>query len=142
MFKINSTNRIVEAPETKDIKVQIFNKRLYFNNIYHIITLINDILVGVLYVTGSLANLLGWPAIIGQVTYLLGGLFLLFRPIINLGHNISIYNRSEKQKEDSDRENEESVSHYNDEVPSSDQTKDKQKNFSSDYYNDYGQNKE
>lgn len=92
MVKIRSKDyKLKSRPKKRDIKVSIGGLELYFENVYSIISLINDLLLGVLYLVGSLSNLLNGPEMLGQISYLIGSIFLILRPLIKLGQNIFIY---------------------------------------------------
>lgn len=86
-----------EPPKEEDVVLKIGRFRLYFQNYYTIISLSNDLLTGLLYFMGSLANLLGANPLVGQIMYILGGFFLLMRPIIRIIRNVFIYNKEQYQ---------------------------------------------
>ncbi|KAA9232100.1 MULTISPECIES: YrhK family protein [Aerococcus] len=99
-----------ENSEAEDIVVKIGPLRLYFQNVYTIISLINDIFTGSLYFIGSICNFFGAPAIYGNTLYLIGGFSFVMRPIIKLIHNIHIYKQDKvKRQRDEARMNPEKV---------------------------------
>ena len=50
MVKIRSKDyKLKSRPKKRDIKVSIGGLELYFENVYSIISLINDLLLGILY---------------------------------------------------------------------------------------------
>ncbi|AMB98570.1 hypothetical protein AWM75_00540 [Aerococcus urinaehominis] len=98
MVKVKS-RRYQEEPATEqDIIMKIGPLRLYFQNTYTIISLVNDIITGALYFIGSICNFVGAPAIYGNSLYLIGGFSFVMRPIIKLIHNIHIYNKQPDKK--------------------------------------------
>lgn len=62
----------------------------------------NDILLGALYVIGSLMSILDGPVWIRQWTYLAGGIFMLMRPVLKILRNIFIYDEQEFKNKVSD----------------------------------------
>lgn len=99
MPEIETKKHEVEPEEDEDVIVKAGGFRIYFQNYYTIISLGNDLLTGGLYFLGSLANLFGAPAIVGQLLYIAGGFFLLMRPILKIMHNVFIYDKEEYQEE-------------------------------------------
>lgn len=87
-----------EPGEEQDVIIKAGRFRLYFQNYYTTISLVNDLLIGGLYLAGSLINLFGGPALLGQLFYLGGGLTLLLRPILKIIKNFFVYNKEEYQK--------------------------------------------
>lgn len=77
--------------------VKVGKFRFYFQNYYTIISLVNDILIGALYVTGSIMSIMNGPEWIRQWTYLAGAVFMLMRPILKIIRNIFIYDQQEFQ---------------------------------------------
>ena len=88
-----------ENSEAEDIVVKIGPLRLYFQNVYTIISLINDIFTGSLYFIGSICNFFGAPAIYGNTLFLIGGFSFVMRPIIKLIHNIHIYKQDKVKRQ-------------------------------------------
>lgn len=84
-----------EQPKEQDVVMKVGRFRFYFQNYYTIISLTNDLLTGLLYFIGSLSSLLGADPMIGQIMYILGGFFLLMRPIIRIIRNVFIYNKEQ-----------------------------------------------
>ena len=91
MAKIKRREYEPEPPSKKDIVVGIFGLDLYFENIYSLISLINDLLLGILYFAGGLTYLLGGPPMLGNSLYVLGAIFLIVRPLIKLLQSIHVY---------------------------------------------------
>lgn len=115
MPKIEKREREVKPQKAEDVIVKVGKYRFYFQNYYTIISLANDLLTGGLYFVGSLSNLLGGPPIVGQILYILGGFFLLMRPILKILRNIFFYNEQQYQEEivKPTEENEEEDKDYN-----------------------------
>ena len=119
MPEIEHKKREPHLAKEEDVIVKTGRLRIYFQNYYTIISLVNDILTGGLYFAGSISNLLGAPAIIGNVTYLAGGFFLLMRPMLRIIRNVFIYNEEEYQREvvDVEVQDEEEYEEVDDDYP-------------------------
>ncbi len=98
---------VKDGEDYLDVKAGRF--RLYFDKRYRVLSTINDILIGVLFVAGSILNFFDGLDIIGKVCYLLGSTFLVVRPILRLMHSASLrnemkdtdtYTRDENEKND------------------------------------------
>ena len=89
----------VPQPKDEDVVVKTGKWRFYFQNYYSIISLLNDLFLGALYVLGALINVLDGPALYSNICYLVGALFLLMRPIIKIIRNIYVYDKDEYKKE-------------------------------------------
>lgn len=87
-----------EQPKEQDVVLKVGKFRFYFQNYYTIISLTNDLLTGLLYFVGSVASLLGANPLVNQIMYILGGFFLLMRPIIRIIRNVFIYDQEQFQK--------------------------------------------
>jgi YrhK-like protein len=72
--------------------------RLYFRKRYRLITTVNDLLIGLLFVTGSCLNCASATAVYGHIFYLCGRLLLGSRPVLRIMHDISLRNEV-KQKD-------------------------------------------
>ena len=94
--------KLLKIPEVKDgeeyLEIKANRFRLFFNKRYKVITVINDLLIGLLFVTGSILNFFEAAEIVGNVSYLLGSTFLVVRPILRLMHNTSL-RKEMKEKE-------------------------------------------
>lgn len=106
----NTKERELEKKVERDVRIKLFGKVIYFRNAYHLLSLGNDILLGLLYFGGSIATVLGLPSMVGNILYLIGGFFFVMRPIINLTQNVHAYDYEEikeyeddESREDSDR---------------------------------------
>lgn len=128
MPKIERKEHEVVPDKEEDIEIKSGRFRLYFQNRYTLISLVNDILIGIFYIIGSLATLTDIPDIYGTYLYLIGGVFLTARPILKIFHNVFIYDdkkaaeREEKRNqkkqgapEEDDEYNEEYYGEDNDE---------------------------
>lgn len=85
-----------ENDERDDFEILGKRFKIYFIEKYAVIQLIGDILVGLFFVTGSVLNLAGAPAVYGNVAYLIGSLSLTIRPIIKVIRKTWIYKDHEK----------------------------------------------
>ncbi|MDZ7834529.1 MAG: YrhK family protein [Alkalibacterium sp.] len=82
----------------EDIILKVGGFRLYFQNYYTIISLSNDLLTGVLYLSGSL--IAAFTDLERLAMYLIfASFFLLMRPIIKIGHNVFLYNKKEYEQD-------------------------------------------
>lgn len=128
MPKIERKEHEVVPDKEEDIEIKSGRFRLYFQNRYTLISLVNDILTGIFYIIGSLATLTDIPDIYGTYLYLIGGVFLTARPMLKIFHNVFIYDdkkaaeREEKKNqkkqgapEEDDEYNEEYYGEDNDE---------------------------
>lgn len=102
MPRIRKKKHERKIPEDKDIIVKVGNLRIYFQNYYMIISLVNDVLLGGLFLIGSVATLLNAAEWIRQWSYLIGALLMLMRPILKILRNIFIYDKEEFQEKISD----------------------------------------
>lgn len=114
MPEIKHKKREPEKIKVEDVIVKVGKFRFYFQNYYTIISLVNDILLGLLYVVGSLTSILNGPRWIMQWSYFGGAVFMLMRPALKIIRNIFIYNQKEfqykvkdmaEQKQKSDNQN-------------------------------------
>lgn len=74
----------------EDIIIKSFGFQLYFEKYYQLISLGNDLLTGILYVTASVLTLMSAPSFYSNLFYFLGALFLTFRPLIKIYRNTFI----------------------------------------------------
>ena len=96
MVKISSKKYKLESQPKKDVIMEIGDFELYFQNAYSVVSLINDILIGILYLGGSLTNLFNGPQMLGKILYLLGSISLILRPLIQLVRNVYIYKEKKR----------------------------------------------
>lgn len=104
MAKIKRKEYEPEPPSKKDVVVGIFGLDLYFENIYSVISLINDLLLGILYLGGGLTYLFGGPPMLGNILYVLGAIFLIVRPLIKLLQSIYVYKENNSPIEEIEEE--------------------------------------
>lgn len=104
MPKIERKTHKVENDTEEDIELKSGRFRIYFQNRYTLISLLNDLLVGLVYILGSISSLIGLPGIYGTYFYLAGGVFLILRPLIKIIHNIYIYKDAEERREEERKE--------------------------------------
>ncbi|WP_227521943.1 YrhK family protein [Bacillus solitudinis] len=76
--------------EEEYLSIQAGRFRIFFNKRYRVITVLNDLLIGVLFLTGSCLNFFSITETYANVFYLLGSLFLVGRPVLRLMHNTSL----------------------------------------------------
>ncbi|WP_227938356.1 YrhK family protein [Alkalihalobacillus deserti] len=85
--------------DSKDqLEVKVGRFRLYFKKRYKLITTVNDLLIGMLFVAGSCLNFYSATETFGNVLYLCGSLFLVGRPGLRIMHDASL----RKEMKDSD----------------------------------------
>lgn len=115
MPKIKRKKHEVEAGKDEDVELKTGPLRVYFQNKYSLISLINDVLLGLAYTVASVGNLLGWPSIYSTYLYVVGALFLLLRPVFQIMRNVSIYKDKDYIKDDYEDEadDEEKDAEYN-----------------------------
>ena len=106
MPKIERKEHEVVPDKEEDIEIKTGRFRLYFQNRYSLISLVNDILTGVFYIIGSLATLTDIPDIYGTYLYLIGGVFLTARPILKIFHNVFIYDDKKAAEREENKEEE------------------------------------
>ena len=93
--KIEKVKHEVKNDEDEDVVVKTGTLRFYFQNYYSLISLLNDIFLGLLYLIGSFIALFGGSAFVSNLFFVLGGVFLLLRPVIKVARNIYVYNEDE-----------------------------------------------
>ena len=81
-----------------DIILNVGSFEVYFENIYSIYSLINDLLIGLLFIVGSISNLLNGPPILGQILFLIGSVALILRPLIKIIQNTHVYQEKNEDK--------------------------------------------
>ena len=99
MPEIERKKRDPKQSSAEDMVVKVGKFRIFFQNYYTILSLINDLLLGGLYFVGSLMTLLDGPEWVRQYSYFAGAFFMLMRPLLKIGQNIFIYDKQEFQKE-------------------------------------------
>lgn len=87
------------GPEKEeDVVVKTGHFRIYFQNYYTMISLVNDIFTGVLYLTGSLTQTFTDFETAGSYMFIFASFFLLMRPILKILHNVFLYSEEEYQE--------------------------------------------
>lgn len=81
-----------------DIIINIGSFEVYFENIYSIYSLINDLLIGILFTGGSLSNLLDGPPRLGQTLFSIGSIALILRPLLKIIQNTHVYKEQNEHK--------------------------------------------
>lgn len=117
-FSIKKKKYEAEIPQKEkkeDVVVKTGHLRFYFQNYYSIISLMNDLLLGFLYIVGALVYLFHGPEIVGNICYLIGAIFLFMRPVIRIIRHIYIYDEDEYQREVLQKENYNSAEGYQEE---------------------------
>ncbi|MCK0472692.1 YrhK family protein [Halalkalibacter sp. APA_J-10(15)] len=84
----NKIAKIKNDEEYLDVKMG--RVRIYFDKRYRVISTINDLLIGVLFVIGSILNFFDKMEKIGLIFYLAGSTFLVVRPVLRLMHSASL----------------------------------------------------
>lgn len=108
MPKIETKEHKVDPGKDQDLIIKVSDFRLYFQNYYTLISLLNDLLTGLLYLAGSLLQLFTNYDEVGMYLYLFGGFFLLLRPILKIAHNVFFYKEEEYRRRVLGEETEES----------------------------------
>lgn len=88
----------VSPEKEEDIIVKTGHFRVYFQNYYTLISLINDIFTGVLYLTGSLVQTFTDFETAGSYMFIFASFFLLMRPVLKILHNVFLYREEEYQE--------------------------------------------
>lgn len=102
MPKIERKEHQIKPNKEEDIIIKSRGFRFYFQNFYNLIALTNDLLTGVMYMIASILTLIGAPSLYSTSLYLLGAVFLTFRPLIKIVHNVFLYN--DRGKDDNGEE--------------------------------------
>ncbi len=90
MPEIKRKQREPKPPKAEDIIVKTSKFRIYFQNYYTILSLGNDLLLGGLYLLGSLTTVFNGPEWMREYSYLAGAFFMLMRPLLKIFRNIFI----------------------------------------------------
>lgn len=88
----------VSPEKEEDIIVKTGHFRVYFQNYYTLISLINDIFTGILYLSGSLVQTFTDFETVGSYMFIFASFFLLMRPILKILHNVFLYREQEYQE--------------------------------------------
>ncbi|SFE73428.1 YrhK family protein [Alteribacillus iranensis] len=87
---------IFDDKDYLDVKAGRF--RLYFRKRYRLITTVNDLLIGLFFVTGSILNFFQSLSIVGSILYLCGSLLLGSRPVLRIMHDTSLRNEMKESE--------------------------------------------
>jgi len=78
---------------------------VFFNKKYHLVSTVNDLMLGIWFVAGSVFFLFHSTMMAGTILFILGSLQLLARPILKLLHGFFIRKETEQEmKEDTPSE--------------------------------------
>lgn len=97
--QIETKEHEVDPGKDRDVIVKIGRFRVYFQNYYTIISLINDILTGVLYLSGSILAAFTNFDRVSMYLYIFASFFLLMRPILKIMNNIFLYDEQDYQEQ-------------------------------------------
>lgn len=140
MPKIKRKEHKLDTGKDEDVELKAGRLRIYFQNRYNLISLINDFLVGIMYILGSLLPMMGFPSQYGTYLYLAGGVFLTMRPVLKILHNIYVYTDMDYIDEEELRaieEDEEREKQENEEENQDDEEKNQEdQEYNEEYYGD------
>ncbi|WP_423189933.1 YrhK family protein [Alkalibacterium sp. f15] len=97
--QIETKEHDVDPAKDSDVIVKVGGFRLYFQNYYTIISLTNDIITGVLYLSGSLVQTFTELELVGSYLYIFASFFLLMRPILRITHNVFFYKEKDYREQ-------------------------------------------
>lgn len=87
-----------DSSSQRELSLRIGRERIDIERRWEVFSILNDVLTGTLFLTGSLVNLLteleNWPL----VFYLLGSSTLLLRAFLRLGRRIHITRHDERAR--------------------------------------------
>lgn len=115
MIKVSRKKHDIIPGKEEDIELKTGRFRLYFQNRYSIISLINDLITGLFYLIASITSLTSVPDIYGTYLYLLGAIFLTARPILKIVNNIFIYDDKKIAEKAEHNDKEKDDKEYNEE---------------------------
>lgn len=114
--RLNTIKPYVETKEhdtspekEQDIIVKTGHFRVYFQNYYTLISLINDLFTGILYLSGSLIQTFTTYTSLGNYLFIFASFFLLMRPILKILHNVFLYREQEYREKVLGEDTEEAV---------------------------------
>ncbi|GEK90435.1 YrhK family protein [Alkalibacterium kapii] len=100
--EIEKKERELDPGKAEDVIVKIGTFRIYFQNYYTIVSLINDLFTGGLYLIGSILQTFTEMKTLGQYLFIFAGFFLLMRPVLKIIHNVFFYEKKEHNEEESE----------------------------------------
>ena len=140
MPKIKKKEHKLDTGQDEDVELKAGRLRIYFQNRYNLISLINDFLVGIMYIFGSLAPMMGFPSQYGTYLYLAGGVFLTMRPVLKIIHNVYIYKDidyiDEKELEAREEEEEREKQEDGEQSQEDEEKKQEDQEYNEEYYGD------
>lgn len=83
----------------EDVVIKVGGVRVYFQNYYTIVSLTNDLLTGILYLSGSLVQTFTDMVRLGMYLYIFASFFLLMRPILRILQYVYLYNKQEYEEQ-------------------------------------------
>lgn len=86
--------------DKKYLEFDIGGFGVFFNKRYHLLSTINDLMLGVWFVIGSVLFLFHQTQTAGTILFILGSVQLLGRPILKLLHGFFIRKESESEQKD------------------------------------------
>lgn len=95
--EIETKEHDIDPGKDRDVIVKAGGFRLYFQNYYTLVSLINDLLTGTLYLTGSLLAAFTDYEQLSMYLYIFASFFLLMRPILKIVNNVFIYGEEDYQ---------------------------------------------
>ena len=143
--EIDTKTHDYDPGEDEDIILKVAGFRLYFQNVYTLISVSNDLLTGILYLSGSLIAAFTDLEQLAMYLYIFASFFLLMRPIIKIGHNVFLYNKKEYERHvlgetEENREARNDLKGKENTEESKIESKDKDKNYNAFYYEDEEKN--
>lgn len=127
MPKIYRKKHDINPGKDEDIEIKSGRFRLYFQNRYSLISLTNDFLIGILYLTASIFRLTSLPSIYGTYLYLLGAIFLTARPILKIINHVFVYDNKDINKEEKQKYKKKDDEEYNEDYYGKDNDKEYEK---------------
>lgn len=98
-IQIEKKKHDINPGKDEDVVIKMAGYRIYFQNYYTIISLINDILTGVLYLAGSLVQTFTDLDTLGMYLYIFASFFLLMRPVLRIAQYVYLYNKDEYEED-------------------------------------------
>ncbi|MFO8068737.1 MAG: YrhK family protein [Alkalibacterium sp.] len=97
--QVETKKHDVDPGKDSDVIVKVGRFRLYFQNYYMIISLTNDLVTGVLYLSGSLVHAFTDLERVGMYLYIFASFFLLMRPILKITHSVFFYKEKDYREQ-------------------------------------------
>ena len=90
LFNIKRKKYEVDTRSKEDMIIEVGRFNLYLQNFYSVLSLINDALIGVIYLSASIVAITGYSERLSQILYVAGGVFFSARPLINALENFRV----------------------------------------------------